>query len=69
TRAPVDAAVMARVKDELLARGVLPLLVENRIHVVPPCVITEEEVAEAVAALDAALALVPGPATSTKERT
>ena len=67
TRAPVPAAVMNQVKGELLARGVLPLLVENRIHVVPPCIITEEEVAEAVAALDAVLAVVGSRATSTKD--
>ena len=58
SRTPVPAAVMGRVKSELLARGVLPMLVENRIHVVPPCVITADEVAEGVAALDDVLTLL-----------
>ncbi len=57
TRAPVSGAVMGRVKSELLARGVLPMTVDNRIHVVPPCVVTAEEVARGVAALDEVLAL------------
>ena len=57
SREPVGGPVMGRVKSELLARGVLPLTVDNRIHVVPPCVITPEEVARGVAALDEVLAL------------
>ena len=57
TRAPVDAQVMGKVKSELLARGVLPLTVENRIHVVPPCVITPDEASEGLAALDEVLGL------------
>ncbi|TDW30081.1 aspartate aminotransferase family protein [Cryobacterium psychrophilum] len=57
TREPVGAAVMARIKSELLARGLLPFLIENRIHVVPPCVVTDDEVAEAVAIYDEVLSL------------
>ncbi|MDJ0350301.1 aspartate aminotransferase family protein [Cryobacterium sp. PH29-G1] len=57
TREPVSAAVMARVKAELLGRGLLPFLMENRIHVVPPCVVTEAEVAEALAIYDEVLSL------------
>lgn len=57
TREPVGAPLMNRVKSELLARGVLPQLAGNRIHVVPPCVITAEEVARGVAALDEVLSL------------
>ncbi|WP_324652967.1 aspartate aminotransferase family protein [Georgenia sp. H159] len=57
TREPASGAVMGRVKSELLARGVLPMIVDNRIHVVPPCVITPEEVARGVAVLDEVLAL------------
>ncbi|MCW2754896.1 MAG: hypothetical protein JWQ32_2307 [Marmoricola sp.] len=57
TRAPVPAAVMGRVKSELLARGVLPFIVENRIHVVPPCIVTPDEVAEALTAYDEVLGL------------
>lgn len=57
SREPVDATVMKRVTAELLARGVLPQLAQNRIHVVPPCIITADEVAQGVAALDEVLSL------------
>ncbi len=52
TREPVGAAVMARIKSELLARNLLPFLADNRIHVVPPCVVSDDEVAEALAIYD-----------------
>ncbi|HEU4808065.1 MAG TPA: aspartate aminotransferase family protein [Homoserinimonas sp.] len=55
TREPVSAAVMGQVKSELMTRGLLPFLSENRIHVVPPCVVTDAEVAEAMAIYDEAL--------------
>lgn len=58
TRTPVAPATMARLKAELLARGVLPFVAENRLHVVPPCVVTAEEVERGLAAVDAALAVV-----------
>jgi taurine---2-oxoglutarate transaminase len=57
TRTPVSAAVMARVKSELMARNLLPFLSENRIHVVPPCVVTDAEVAEAMSIYDEVLSL------------
>ncbi|HEU4806873.1 MAG TPA: aminotransferase class III-fold pyridoxal phosphate-dependent enzyme, partial [Homoserinimonas sp.] len=57
TREPVSAAVMGTIKSELLARGLLPFLSENRIHVVPPCVVTDAEVAEAMAVYDQVLSL------------
>ncbi|WP_200944740.1 aspartate aminotransferase family protein [Leifsonia sp. Root4] len=57
SREPVGAAVMGRIKKELLARGLLPFLADNRIHVVPPCVVTPEEVAEAAAIYDEVLSL------------
>lgn len=56
TREPVDAATIARIKAGLAARGVLVFGADNRIHFVPPCVVTEAEVAEAVAALSEVLA-------------
>ena len=58
TREPLPAAGMARVKTDLLARGLLPFVQDNRIHVVPPCIVTDDEVAEAMAAYDGALSLV-----------
>lgn len=57
TREPVPAAVMGRIKTELLARGLLPFIADNRIHAVPPCVVTPDEVAEAVATYDEVLGL------------
>ena len=33
---------------EMLARGLLPFTVDNRIHVVPPCTVSADEVARAV---------------------
>ncbi|MBK5238381.1 MAG: aspartate aminotransferase family protein [Actinomycetales bacterium] len=57
TREPVNAAVMGRIKTELLARGLLPFLADNRIHVVPPCVVTADEVAQALAIYDEVLSL------------
>jgi taurine--2-oxoglutarate transaminase len=58
TRAPLPAAAMGALKKDLLARGLLPFVQDNRIHVVPPCVVTDDEVAEALAIYDAALAAV-----------
>ncbi|WP_079003416.1 aspartate aminotransferase family protein [Plantibacter flavus] len=55
TRAPLDAAAMGRFKTSLLEAGLLPFISENRIHVVPPAVVTADEVASGVAIIDAAL--------------
>ncbi len=56
TREPLAAASMGAVKGALLENGVLPFVQDNRIHVVPPAVVTPDEVRRGVAALDAALA-------------
>jgi taurine--2-oxoglutarate transaminase len=58
TREPVSPVVMASVKRAALARGLLPFLAENRIHVAPPCVVTADEVREGLAVLDEVLAEV-----------
>ncbi|WP_395245209.1 aspartate aminotransferase family protein [Agromyces sp. MMS24-K17] len=55
TRAPLPAAAMGRIKGALVERNLLPFVQDNRIHVVPPCVVTAEEVAEAVAIYDEVL--------------
>lgn len=52
TREPVSAAVMGRIKSALFERDLLPFVSENRIHVVPACVVTAEEIAQAVAIYD-----------------
>jgi taurine---2-oxoglutarate transaminase len=35
-------------------------VVDNRVHVVPPCVVTDDEVAQALAIYDEVLALADG---------
>jgi taurine--2-oxoglutarate transaminase len=52
TREPVAPAVMGRAKAALLERGLLPFLADNRIHVVPPCVVTADEAGTALAIYD-----------------
>ena len=58
TREPVTGAVIGDLKRELMHRGLLPFASENRIHVVPPCVVTPDEVARALAIYDEAFAAV-----------
>ncbi|WP_403023839.1 aspartate aminotransferase family protein [Salinibacterium sp. GXW1014] len=58
TREPVSPQVMASLKSTLLDRGLLPFTVDNRIHVVPPCIVTPAEVARGLALLDEALTAV-----------
>jgi len=55
TREPVSAEVMGKVKSSLLERNLLPFISENRIHVVPPCVVTDDEVSEAMTIYDEVL--------------
>ncbi|GAA3594999.1 aspartate aminotransferase family protein [Klugiella xanthotipulae] len=55
TREPLSAARMAALKGLLLARGMLPFIAENRIHVVPPCTVSDAEVREGIALYDSAL--------------
>jgi taurine--2-oxoglutarate transaminase len=52
-----DAKPMAEVAGAMRAAGVWPFVHFNRVHFVPPCTVSEAEVAEGVAALDAALEL------------
>ncbi|MBI5161595.1 MAG: aspartate aminotransferase family protein [Micrococcales bacterium] len=54
TREPVGAAVVGRIKAECLARGLLPFSADNRIHVVPPCTVSDDEVQRALAIYDEA---------------
>ncbi len=58
TRAPVGADVINRLKAELMARKVLPFAADNRIHVVPPCIVTPDQVAVALQAYDGAFTAV-----------
>ncbi len=54
SRQPVSAGLMADLKKALVTRGLLPFLADNRIHVVPPCIVTPDEVARALAIYDEA---------------
>ena len=58
TREPLPAATMARLGRALRDRGLLPFLAENRVHVVPPCVVTDDEVHRALAIYDEALTAI-----------
>jgi taurine--2-oxoglutarate transaminase len=60
THAPVDAAVVAGLKADLIGRGLLPFAMDNRIHVVPPINVTADEVGQALALYDAALTAFEG---------
>jgi taurine--2-oxoglutarate transaminase len=55
TKEPLSGQSVGELKKALLAAGLLPFVVENRIHVVPPCVVTEDEVARALAIYDQVL--------------
>ena len=56
TRQPLGAGEMGRLKKDLLHRGLLPFIQDNRLHVVPPLVVTADEVARGVQIIDQALA-------------
>jgi taurine--2-oxoglutarate transaminase len=60
TRAPVPDATASAVKKAASDRGLAVIAQNNRIHVVPPCVITPEEAARGVEILGAALDEVAG---------
>ena len=55
TRQPVSGGVIAELKKALMSRHLLPFIADNRLHVVPPCVVTADEVAQALAIYDEAL--------------
>lgn len=56
TREPLGADRMAQVGRACKDAGVWPLIMANRIHVVPPCVITEDEARRAIEVIGDALA-------------
>jgi taurine--2-oxoglutarate transaminase len=58
TREPLDPTSMGKLKKGLLERGILPFVQDNRIHVVPPCIMTPEEARQGLAILDEVLATV-----------
>jgi taurine--2-oxoglutarate transaminase len=56
TREPVAPATMGALKTELMTRGLLPFVADNRIHVVPPCTVTDADVTKALKIYDEAFA-------------
>ncbi|QEO10604.1 aspartate aminotransferase family protein [Protaetiibacter larvae] len=60
SRTPVPAATIGALKKELMDRGYLPFTADNRLHVVPPCTVSPEEVLRALAILDEAFTAVGG---------
>ena len=58
-RTPVSAEYMGAVKSALLERGILPFTADNRIHVVPPCVIGDDELRRGLAAIAEVLRETP----------
>jgi len=58
TRQPVSGGVVLELKKALMARNLLPFTADNRIHVVPPCIVTPDEVAQALAIYDEAFTAV-----------
>lgn len=59
-KTPLAAADMAAIKSALIAAGILPFVVENRIHVVPPCTMTASEVQTGLAMFDSVLGQFTG---------
>jgi len=60
TREPVPGSVIGALKTELMNRGYLPFMSDNRLHVVPPCVITDDEARRGLAIIDEALTALAG---------
>jgi len=58
SREPVSGGTIGALKKELMSRGLLPFSADNRIHVVPPCIVTGDEVATALAIYDEAFTVV-----------
>ena len=55
SRTPLPAEGVDRVKNACIERGMWPFIAGNRVHVVPPLVISHEDAAAGVAILDEAL--------------
>ncbi|MEO8261090.1 MAG: aspartate aminotransferase family protein [Pseudolysinimonas sp.] len=58
TREPVAPATVGLLKAELMKRGLLPFVADNRLHVVPPCTVTDADVAKALKIYDEAFTAV-----------
>ena len=56
TREPVSSATVAALKAAAFEKGLLLFTSDNRIHVVPPCIVTDDEARHGLAILDEVLA-------------
>ncbi|MFC3393913.1 aspartate aminotransferase family protein [Brenneria rubrifaciens] len=54
-KTPLPASVMGELKTRLLAKGLLGFIAENRLHVVPPCIVTADEVQQGLGIIDEVL--------------
>jgi taurine--2-oxoglutarate transaminase len=54
TKEPVAPAVMAALKASMVAHKLLPFVVDNRIHVVPPLIVTPADIEKALSIYDEA---------------
>ncbi|NBA96052.1 aspartate aminotransferase family protein [Pseudomonas sp. R5(2019)] len=51
-KTPLAAPVMAQMKAAFQARGLLTFVVDHRLHVVPPCIVSPAQVAQALGIFD-----------------
>lgn len=58
TREPVSGDFMAALKQAVVERGALPFTSDNRLHFVPPCVITDDEARRGIGIIAAAIAAI-----------
>ncbi len=58
TKEPASGTTVGALRSALLERGYLPFVSESRIHVVPPCVVTEEEARRGLVILDEAFSSI-----------
>ncbi|MCV9878962.1 aspartate aminotransferase family protein [Brenneria izbisi] len=59
-KTPLPASVMGEIKTQLLAKGLLGFIAENRLHVVPPCIVTADEAHQGLAIIDDVLSEING---------
>ncbi len=52
TKVPLGTKEMAAIKTAFIEAGILTFIVENRIHVVPPCIMSAKEVQQGMAIFD-----------------
>ncbi|WP_277985012.1 aminotransferase class III-fold pyridoxal phosphate-dependent enzyme [Salinicola tamaricis] len=55
SRTPLAAAKVGKLKQAMMEHGLLAFVVANRIHVVPPCIVTADEAEQGLAIIDEAL--------------